>query len=66
MNFDFWKADIVYRSLNVFNTLNPRQDGWHFPDDILKCKFLNETVRISINIWLKFVPKGSINNITLV
>ena len=24
------------------NTLSPRQDGRHFPDDIFKCIFLNE------------------------
>ena len=27
-----------------FNTLRPRQNGHHFPDDILKCIFLNENV----------------------
>ena len=46
-----------------FNTLRPRQNGRHFPDDIFKCIFLNENVRISIKISLKFVPKGPINNI---
>ena len=34
-----------------------------FPDDIFKCIFLTENVIISIKISLKFVPKGSINNI---
>ena len=43
------------------NTLRPRQDGRHFPDDIFKCIFLNENVWISIKISLKFVPKGPIN-----
>ena len=46
-----------------FNTLRPRQDGRHLPDDIFKCIFLNENVKISIKISLKFVPKGPINNI---
>ena len=32
-------------------------------DDIFKCIFLNENVWISIKISLKFVFKGSINNI---
>ena len=32
-------------------------------DDIFKCIFLNENVWISINISLKFVPKGQINNV---
>ena len=45
------------------NTLRLRQNGRHFPDDIFKCIFLNENVRISIEISLKFVPKGPINNI---
>ena len=45
------------------NTLRPRQNGRHFADDPFKCIILSETVRISINISLKFVPKGQINNI---
>ena len=47
----------------MFNTLRPRQNGRHFPDDTLKRNFMNENARISINISLKFVPKGLINNI---
>ena len=31
-------------------------------DDIFKCIFLNENVRISIKISLKFVPDGPIDN----
>ena len=45
------------------NTLRPRQNGRHFPDDIFKCMKLNENVWISNKILLKFVPKGPINNI---
>ena len=45
------------------NTLSPRQNGRHFPDDIFKCIFLNENVWVPIEISLKFVPKGPINNI---
>ena len=45
------------------NTLRPRQDGRHLPDDIFKCISLNENVWISIEIKLKFVSKGSIYNI---
>ena len=44
------------------NTLRPRQDGRHFPDDIFKCIFLNENARISLKKSLKFVPKVRINN----
>ena len=47
----------------LFNTLRPRQNGRHFADDTFKCIFMNENVRISINISLKFVPTGLINNI---
>ena len=46
-----------------FNTLRPRQNGRHFADAILKCIFLNENVWIPIEISLKFVPKGPIDNI---
>ena len=45
------------------NTLRPRQNGRLFADDTLKRIFLNENVRISIEISLKFVPEGPINNI---
>ena len=55
--------DAVIISFLWFNTLRPRQNGRHFPDDIFKCIFLNENVGISIKIWLKFVPNGPINNI---
>ena len=48
--------------LLCFNTLRPRQNGRRFADDTFKCLFLNENVRISIKISLKFVPKGPINN----
>ena len=47
----------------LLNTLRPRQNGRHFPDAIFKWIFLNENVWISINISLKFVPRGPINNI---
>ena len=60
----------IFKNLNpecsitkVINTLRPRQDGRHFPGDILKCIFLNENVWISLKISLKFFPKGPINNI---
>ena len=46
------------------NTLRPRQNGRHFPDDIFKGIFLNENEWISLKISLKFVPKVRINNIT--
>ena len=50
-------------SLTSFNTLRPRQNGPLFPDDIFKRIFLNENIWISIQISLKFVPGGPMNNI---
>ena len=47
-----------------FNTLRPRGNGHHFPDDIFKYIFLNDNVCILIKISLKFIPKGPINNIS--
>ena len=49
-------------SISVFNTLRPRQNGRHFADDTFKRIFVNENVGILIEISLKFVPKGPINN----
>ena len=45
------------------NTLRLRQNGHHFPDDIVKGIFLNGNVWVSIKISLKFVPKVPINTI---
>ena len=45
------------------NTLGPRQDGCHFPDDIFRCISLNENIWFTINISLSFVLKGPIYNI---
>ena len=50
--------------LGCLNTLRPKQNGRHFADGMFKCIFLNENVWTSIEISLKFVPKGSINNNT--
>ena len=52
------------RSTHDLNTLRPRQTYSHFADDILKLFFLNENVWILIEISMKFVPKGPINNIS--
>ena len=68
----FWLHSLLSRSVgcqrrgvnvhsSTFNTLRPRQDGRHFPDDTFKRIFMNENVRISINISLKFVPMSLIN-----
>ena len=54
-------ADIIALAVN---TLRPRQDSRHFPDDIIKLIFLNEDVWILINISLEFVSNGPIDNIS--
>ena len=54
---------ILMIKCDALNTLRPRHNGRHIPDDIFKWIFLNENVWISINISLKFVPRGPINNI---
>ena len=41
-------------------TLRPRKNWRHFADDILKWIFVNENVKISTEISLKFVPKVQI------
>ena len=48
----------------MINTLKPRKNGHHFADDVFKCIFLNENVWILLQISLKFVPNGPINNIS--
>ena len=48
-----------------FNSTPPGQNGCHFEDDIFRCIFLNEKFCISIKISLKIVPKGPINNKTV-
>ena len=57
------KMEMILFRPQWVNTLRPRQNGRHFPDDIFKRIFLNENVWILINISLKFVPRGPINNI---
>ena len=57
------KVNISLELIPCFNTLRPRQNGRHFPDDIFKCIFFSENVWISLKISLRFVPNGPINNI---
>ena len=49
--------------MHSFIASRPRQNGHQYTDNSYKCIFLNENVLISINISLKFIPKGPINNI---
>ena len=45
------------------NSSPPGQNGGHFADDIFGCVSVNEKFCILIEISLKFVLKGQINNI---
>ena len=47
----------------IINTLRPRSSRRNFADDMFKCISLIENVSIPIQISLKFVPTGPINNI---
>ena len=59
-----WYCTVLWsQKIMHLNTLRPRQNGRHFADDIFKCILLNENVWIGNKIPMKFVPKGSINNI---
>ena len=46
----------------LFDTSPPSQNGRHFADDIFKCIFMNEKFRVLIQISLKFIPRGLIEN----
>ena len=52
---------VTYFNENV-NSYPPGQNGLHFADDLFKCIFMNEKLRILVLISLKFVPKGPIDN----
>ena len=56
------KLEMVIFSWSL-NTSRQRLNGRHLTDNIFKCIFVNENVWIPIEISLKFVPKGPINNI---
>ena len=46
----------------TINSSPPGQNGRHFADDSFKRNFMNEKFFISIQISLKFVPRGPIDN----
>ena len=46
------------------NTPRPQQDGCQFANHILKCIFLNENVCSLIEMSLKFIPRGSVDNMS--
>ena len=47
--------------LYIYNALRPRQNDHYFPADIFQRIFLNEKVRIFIQISFRF-PEGPIND----
>ena len=50
-----WRDLTKYRGTFSVNTLRPRQDGRHFPDDIFKCIFLNEKIYFLLRFhWIVF------------
>ena len=51
----------IYTHLS-FNTLRPRQNCCHLPDNSLKLIFFNQNSWISINISLQYISGGLINN----
>ena len=58
-----WYQRIPDFASHGINSLRPRRNRRHFADDTFKRIFLNENVSISVEISLKFVPKGPVNNI---
>ena len=52
---------LFYVHIHV-NSLPPEQNGHHFANDMFKCMFLNENIRISINISLTIDPKSPDGN----
>ena len=53
---------ICHRIVPVYYLIPPVQNSRHSADDMFKCIFMNETVCISNQISLKFVPGGPNNN----
>ena len=53
----------LWLPVDFMNSLRPRQNRCQFADDIFKCIFLNENILMSIKISLKFVLRGTMNNI---
>ena len=65
-----WQTSLGLGSMSRYSaqiliciTQRPRQNGRHCADDSFKCIFLNENAWISLQISLKFIPKGPMNKI---
>ena len=55
---------IHYKTITSTNTIviSPGQNGRRFTDHMFRCIFVNQKFCIFIQISLKFVPKGQIDN----
>ena len=64
-----WDSNKVNNARYVWkwiNTLRLRQNGRQLPGNNFKFIFFNENISIAINISLKFLCKGPVNNIPAV
>ena len=59
VGFIWWQYFTIHSS-------PPGQNGHHFTDKIFICILLNENIRISIRISLRFIPKSPTDNKWLV
>ena len=59
--WSYWQ-NCVGMICQVLNSSLPEQNDCHFEDNIFKCIFMNGKVCLWIQISLKFVPKGPIDN----
>ena len=53
---------VIFIVIVIVNPSPPGQNGRHFADDSFKCISVNEKFLILIQISVKFVPKGPIDN----
>ena len=59
----FFSIGFLMDYCSLINTLRQSRNGQNYVEEILKCVFLDENIWISINISLKFMSKGPLNNI---
>ena len=57
-------SNVLVRKKWFLNPSTRRQNGRYFAYNIFKCIFMNEKFHIWIWIWLKFVLRGPIDNIS--
>ena len=62
------RLNVIFKMISLVGVMGMfinNEAETNFSDDIFKCILLNEDIWISVNISLKFVPMGQINNIPL-